>query len=230
MVKSHNRTIGVIAILLMLGTSPLSVTYSFADIEENQEDKKGQNNPKAEKNIQKERLGAILTEKVVNGKLEVRHYSLPDNITEEDMQRMLSFEGQTSGWAYVNYKAYHSGIVLFDGKASKVGENLWEISTNDVINLGERQFDLELSGKSNGSHVVMHETASDEDLSYRVVFSGKVAETDEENVIAISFMNSGLKNPEMGQNIKFLQIGELTIKSEKSISSNQEFRNSISVR
>jgi len=230
MVKSHNRTIGVIAILLMLGTSPLSVTYSFADIEDNQEDKKGQNNPKAEKNIQKERLGAILTEKVVNGKLEVRHYALPDDITEEDMQRMLSFEGQTSGWAYVNYKAYHSGIVLFDGKASKVGENLWEISTNDVINLGERQFDLELSGKSNGSHVVMHETASDEDLSYRVVFSGKVAETDEENVIAISFMNSGLKNPEMGQNIKFLQIGELTIKSEKSISSNQEFRNSISVR
>ena len=33
--------------------------------------------------------------------------------------------GQTSGWAYVNYKAYNSGIVLFDGKASKVGDNLW---------------------------------------------------------------------------------------------------------
>ncbi len=76
----------------------------------------------------------------------------------------------------------------------------------------------------------MYETASDEDLSYRVVFSGKVSETDEENVIAISFMNSGLKNPEIDQNIKFLQIGELTIKSEKSINSNQEFRNSISVR
>jgi hypothetical protein len=75
----------------------------------------------------------------------------------------------------------------------------------------------------------MYETASDEDLSYRVVFSGKVTETDEENVIAMSFMNSGL-NPEIDQNIKFLQIGELTIKSEKSINSNQELRNSISVR
>ena len=142
---------------------------------------------------------------------------------------MLSFEGQTSGWAYVNYKAYHSGIVLFDGKASKVGENLWEISTNGVSILGERQSDLESSGKSNDSHVVMYETASDEDLSYRVVFSGKVSETDEENVIVMSFMNSGL-NPEIDQNIKFLQIGELTIKSEKSINSNQELRNSISVR
>jgi hypothetical protein len=228
MVKFQNRTIGVIAILLMLGASPLSVTYSFADMEDSQEDEKGQNNPKAENN-QKKRLGAILTEKVVNGKLEVRHYALPDDITEEDMQRTLFLEGHISDWAYVNYKAYHSGIILFDGKASKIGENLWEISTNDMLNL-DPQFDLESSVKSNGSYAVMHETASDEDLSYRVIFSGKIAETDEENVIVISFMNSSLKNSEIGQNIKFQQIGQLSINSEKSISSNQEFRNSISVR
>ena len=189
MKKSHNRTIGVIAVFLMLGASPLSVTYSFADIQDNQ----------------KKRIGVILTEEVVNGKLQVRHYVLPDDITEDDIQRRLSIDGQTTSWAYVNYQAYHSGIVIFDGKASKVGENLWEISTNDVID----------------------KTVSDEDFSYRVVFSGKAVEIDEENVIAISFMNYSLKNPEMGQNIKFLQIGELTIKSEKSINSNQEFRNSI---
>jgi len=187
MIKSHNKTIGVIAIFLMLGASPLSVTYSFADIENNQ----------------KERL-VVLTEEIVNGKLEVRHYALPDNTTKEDMQRRLSFEGQTSSWAYVNYQVYHSGIIIFDGKASKVGDNLWEISTNDAID----------------------KTVPDEDLSYRVVFSGKAVEIDEENVIAISFMNSSLKNPEMGQNIKFSQIGELPMISEKSISSNQEFRNS----
>ena len=142
---------------------------------------------------------------------------------------MLSFEGHTSGWAYVNAKAYNSGIILFDGKASKVGDNLWEISTNGVLTLGERQFDLELSGKSNGSHVVLHGIASG-DLNYRVIFSGKITETDEQNVFAISIMNSGLKNPEIGQNIKIQQFGELTINSEKSIGSIQEFRNSISVR
>ena len=187
-------------------------------------------NERKTENSKKERLEAILTEKIVNGKLEVQHYVLPDDITEEDMHRMLSFEGQTSGWAYVNYKAYHPGIVLFDGKVSRIGENLWEISINGVLNLGERQFDLEVSGKSNGSHVVMYGTASDEDFSYQVIFSGKVAEIYEENIFAISLMNSGLKNPEMSQNIKLLQIGELTINSEKSIGSNQEFRNSISVR
>ncbi len=192
MKKSHNRTIGVIAVFLMLGASPLSVTYSFADIQDNQ----------------KERIGVILTEEVVNGKLQVRHYALPDDITEDDIQRRLSFEGQTTSWAYVNYHTYHSGIVIFDGKASKVGENLWEISTNDV----------------------MDKTVSDENFSYRVIFSGKAVETDEENVISISFMNYSLKNPEMGQNVKFLQVGELTIKSEKSINANQEFRNSIWVK
>ena len=227
MVKPQNRTIGVIAILLMLGASPLSVTYAFADTESNQDTK---DNSKTEQSSKKEKLRAILTEKVVNGKLEVKHYALPDDVSEEDMHRMLSFEGQTSGWAYVNSKVYNSGIILFDGKASKLGENLWKISTNGVLALGERQLDLELSGKSNGSHVVLHGTASDEDLNYRVIFSGKIVETDEQNVFAIAIMNSGLKNPEMGQNIKILQFGELTINSEKSIGSNQEFRNSISVK
>ena len=101
---------------------------------------------------------------------------------------------------------------------------MWEISTNGVLSLEDREFDLELSGKSNGSHVELHGTASDEDLSYKVVFSGKISEN--ENTFEI-FFNSAV-NPEMGQNIKFLQIGATSF--EKSVDSNQEFRNSISVR
>ena len=225
MVKSYNKTIEVIVILLMLGASPLSVTYSFADLGGFQEDEKAQNSETTAKSIQKERLGVILTEKIVDGKLEAQYYELPDDITVDDMQRMLSFEGKTSGWAYVNVKAYHSGIILFDGKASKIGESFWKISTNGALNLGEKQFDRELNGKSNDSHAVKHEIASDEDLNYRVIFSGKVVEIDEEYVLAFSFIKSGIKNPEMGQNIKYLQIGELVINSEKSIGSNQEFRN-----
>ena len=215
MVKTQHRTIGVIAVLLMLTASPLSVTYAFADSEHNKPETK------------KEKLRAILTEKVVDGKLEVRHYMLPDDTSDKDMQRMLEFEGQTSGWAYVNAKAYNSGIILFDGKASKVGENMWRISTNGVLALGERQLDLELSGRSNGSHVILHGNASGEDLNYRVIFSGKISDTTEQDVYAISFMNSGLKAPEMGQNIKIFQFGEITISSENF---NQEFRKSISVK
>ena len=172
----------------MLGASPLSVTYSFAENESNQ--------------LENREFRAILTEKVVDGKLQVHQYSLPEEFSEEDLKRMLLSDGQIS-WAYVNYKMYQSGIILFDGKVSNIGENLWEISIEDDSN---------------------------KDLSYKIVFSGKIAETDEENGFAISFMNSIVKNPETAQNVKLLQIGESIINSEKSINSNQEFRNSILVR
>ena len=172
----------------MLAASPLSVTYSFAENESNQ--------------VENREFRAVLIEKVVDGKLEVRQYSLPEEFSEDDLKRMLSSDGQIS-WAYVNYKMYQSGIILFDGKVSKIGENLWEISIEDD---------------------------SSKDLRYNIVFSGKIEEMDKENVFAISFMNSIVKNPEMAQNVKLLQIEESVINSEKSIGSNQEFRNSTSVR
>ena len=96
-----------------------------------------------------------------------------------------------------------------------------------MLRLGENEFDLELSGKSNGSHAKMYGIASEEDLSYSVIFSGKVGETNDENIFVISFVN--FENSEMGQNIKFSHIGEPT-SLEKPIDSNQEFKNSISVR
>ena len=188
MVKSQFRIIGALAILLMLGASPLSVNYAFADNEENQ--------------VQNRELRAILTEKIVDGKLQVHHYALPEDLSDEDLKRMLSFDDQMS-WAYVNYKAYQSGIVIFDGKASKSGENQWEISIEDVPN-----------GK----------------IIYKVVFSGKIVETKEENEFAISFMNSMIKNLETAQNIRLLENVDSAINSEKPIGSNQEFKNSIPVR
>ena len=184
MVKSQIRIIGVLVILLMLGASPISVIYSFAENENDQEENR--------------ELRVILTEKVVDGKLEVRQYALPEEISEGDLKRMLSFDGQIS-WAYVNYKMYQSGIVLFDGKASKIGENLWGISI---------------------------ENESNENLSFKIVFSGKIGETGEENEFVISLMNSIIKNPETVQNIRLLQIGESVMNSERTNGSNQEFRNS----
>ena len=198
MLKPKKRTIGAIAILMMLSASPLSVTYSFADIESNQESK-------MENNSEKEELGLILTEKVVDGKLKVQHYALPDDATEEDMRRILSIEEEISGWAYMNYKAYHSGIVLFDGKTSKVGENLWKISSNIILNSGGRTFDTELDNESTNFHITERNT-TEEDVIYRVIFSGKIGELDREHELAVFFMRLDLNNPGMSQNIKSLYI------------------------
>ena len=198
MPKPKKRTIGAIAILMMLSASPLSVTYSFADIGSNQESK-------MEDTSQKEELGLILTEKLVNGKLKVQHYALPEDTREEDVKRMISIEEEVSGWAYVNYKAYHSGIVLFDGKASKVGENLWKISSNTTLNSGEKILDTELDKESSNFHITERDTR-EEDVIYKVVFSGKNGEMDKEDELVIFFVKLSLNNPEISQNIKSLYI------------------------
>lgn len=110
MVKYQSRTIGGIAILLMFGFSP-SLFVDFENFLVHYWP--GTDLFHQKSMLQIRLLRAILTEKVVNGKLEVLQYSLPEDISKKDMQRMLSFDGETSGWAYVNYKAYQSGNCPF---------------------------------------------------------------------------------------------------------------------
>lgn len=180
MKKSQSRSFGVIAVLLMLGTSPLSVSYSFADFEENNSE-----------HLENKRLEVILTEKIVNGKLQIQQYSLPDGFSDDDMDRIISFE-ESSNWAYVNYKALHSGIVLYDGKASKIGEDQVEISTNL---LKDSQFGHDLPENSG------------KELRYKVIFSGNIVNSDLESEKIIFFVNSILF-PEIAGNTEFLGYGE----------------------
>ena len=168
MEKNPRNTIRVVAILFMLATAPLAVTYSYAENEEQIDLVLSEEELKSTKIFQKERLGTILTEKLVNGKLEVKQFALPEDTTKDDMSRILSLEG-VSGWSYVSYKAYHSGIVLFDGKASKVGEKFWKISVNGTLNLSKGELELELIGKSNSSQPEMIENLSKENMDYRVI-------------------------------------------------------------
>ncbi len=122
---------------------------------------------------------------------------MPDRLSEIDLQRTLLIDDQMS-WAYVNYESYNKGIVLFDGKTSKLGENLLEISIDkDVL---------------------------DDNVRFQVIFSGKTTESDKENMFTISLMSLAIKNPETSQNLKLLQIGESSI---NSIDFNHEYRNSI---
>jgi len=219
MIKIQKQTIGGILVLLMLGVSPLSITYSFG---EDYHDKKEKDAQKDEKFFKKGRLSLILTEKIVDGRLEVQHYTLPEELSKEDQQRILSLGDETLGWAYVNYKAFHAGIVLFDGKATKIGENMWKISSNDMVKIVDDEINLEFSEKYDDSDEVMNGSILEEVLCYRVIFSGKITETDHEDELIISFINSGL-DYETSQNDKFLQIGDISINSEKLIVSHQDF-------
>jgi len=198
--KSEKRSFGVIAIFVMLGTSPLSVSYSFADF--------GENDSELLKN---KRLGVILTEKVVNGELQIQQYALPDEFSDNDKQRMVSFEEESSSWAYVNYNALHSGIVLYDGKASKIGEST-EIST-DLLKDSQSRLEI-----PENYHRIEN---SQKELRYKVIFSGNIVNSDLESEKILYFVNS-IFFPELAQNMKFLDFGEDLIKIDLA---NEKLRN-----
>lgn len=174
----------------MLGTSQLTVTYgySYEDGEYQNEDLVQAQN--------KDLWKIILTEKIVNGKLQVNHYAFPENATSKDVQRILAFEDE-SKWVNTNYKVYQAGIVLFDGKSSKIDTNVWKIS-NEVAKLTLNE--LELDDQQDKLGLISNEVVSIEEFDYKVIFSGKMAETNVDMNSVISLMDSSLKNLEMEQN------------------------------
>jgi len=220
MEKYQNKTFRVVAILFMLSTAPLAVTYSYAESEEGFELEATSKDPKSTDTPQKERLRSIITEKMVNGKLEVKQFALPESTSEEDMNRILSLEG-TSGWSYVDYQGYHSGIVLFDGKASESGDKNWRISINGTLNLSKGKLDLEVIGKSDNQAPDRTKSLFNEDLGYRVIFSGKMLDSDEVNDFAIASMGSALEKSE-NLDIKSLHFGNPALETLNSIEGSQK--------
>ncbi len=228
MKKFRNNTFRVVTMLLMLSTAPLGVSYSYAETEENLEFEEIQYDIQIPENSHLDGIRTILTEKVVNGKLQVMEFVLPKDTTDEDLKRILSLEG-TSSWSYIKSQAYHSGIVLFDGNASRAGDKYWKISVNGTLNLFKGELDHNLGGKSNYSATEISENSFNENLDYKVIFSGKMIEYDEESEFAISFMNSALKNPETNMDVKLLQIGNPTSESVYFIDCKEKVRNSFLV-
>lgn len=177
MAKFHNRSWGIV-VLTMLATSSLTINFSYADNTENEY--------KITKSASHK---AILTEQVIDGKLEVKRFSMSEDLTDADMNRRLTFE-EPSGWAYVNYKTYQPGIVLYDGKASKMGESLWKISSNSSVH------DKITESLTQNVHTLAYENTSDE-LGFKVIFTGKLTETNQDSVFTIAMMDFDLYNHEM---------------------------------
>lgn len=183
MTKSQkNKTVRGIAFLIMLAASPLAMTDSYSS--EGNED--AQKNVKSVENVKKTSLlRAVLTEKVINGKLEVRQYALPEDVSAKDVQRMLNVGSETVGWAYVNYKTYQEGIILFDGKVSKNGKNSWIISDYEANFAVKEQILKQSSERSGNNSTIVDKAITEEDLIYRIIFSGKMQESGSDNVFSI---------------------------------------------
>ena len=228
MMKIRKNPVFGIMLLLMLGVSPISVTYSFADMSKNNQEEMQENQLHLENNAQNERINGILTEKIVNGKLEIHHYSLPDRILIEDMKRILLSDEQTSSWTYVTHNPYKSGIILFDGKVSKEESKFWTIISNNPAKFQENSSISKLNTNSNDMNKVLDETPLEENFSYKVIFSGNNANMIEENEYAISLMKLGGQiHYEANEILQFSDKNESYLKSIEPINFNQNFVNII---
>ena len=94
MSKFRNNTFRVVTMLVMLSTASLGVSYSHAESEENLEFEEIQNSLPGD--LSSDEIRTILTERVVDGKLEVMELVLPKDTTDEDLKRILSLEDTSS--------------------------------------------------------------------------------------------------------------------------------------
>jgi hypothetical protein len=223
MVKSQNHNLrAVIGIIFMLAASPLAVTYVQADVDIDGDSTES-------KSVVKERVRAILAERVVDGELQVRHFEISEDVSSDEIRQTLMFDGETHGWAYVNGKAYNSGIVLFNGKAIKISDHSWKLSAQGTIDVGGRNLDLDLSGRIHGHNMIMHGTTINDELQYRIILTGNIAQS-KDDTFAIAFIHADLKNAENGETIKLFQLGQITVKSPNGEKPEVDsLRNSISV-
>ncbi|MFQ5439974.1 MAG: hypothetical protein ACE5DL_00775 [Nitrosopumilaceae archaeon] len=214
----RKNTFRVVAILLMLSTAPLTVTYSYADSGERRNLERTEKDLKLVDNPQKERLQTFFT-KDLDEKFELSEFDFQKDNIDDNMNRIL-FRG-----TYADYKGYQTGIVLFDGKSSKDGAKYWTISVNGSLNLVKGELNLEVIGKSNNSKTDMTENLPKKDLDYRIIFSGNMTESDEKNQFIIAFLNSTLENSEKSPNLQILPIKSPAPESINSIDSGPKVRN-----
>ena len=228
MQEYQKNTVRVIAILFMLSTAPLAVTYSYAESGKNFELEKTQDDLKSIDESQKEKLRTFFSEKLVNGKAEVKNFSFEEISTNDGKERFSPLE-ETSGLPYTEYKGYQSGIVIFDGNSPKDGVKYLKISVNGSLNLSKGELNLEVIGKSINSNLDISENLPEKDLDYRVIFSGNMTESDEKNQFLIVFLSSILESSEKSLDPQLFQIKSPTSESINSIDSNQKVRNPYSV-
>lgn len=180
--KTNFKQIFGIFILYILGASPLAITYSYAEMDMG--DLKRDS-------IQEENWKIIITEKVVNGKLQVKQYTFPKNTSTLDIQRILSLEGENN-WVYASHGIYQYGIVLFDGKSSNVDG-----------------FSTKILSSDEGLELWNSESFKDKEISYKVIFSGKMVETNVDMNSVISIMNLGWKILQLTQNTELVSFQNL---------------------
>ncbi len=210
MQKNQNAKLLIaLGMLFVLAMSPLAVANA-------QTSNSASANANVSANVNdktKDRLEKIRAEIVDKEQRRLEEKRDTDRHDERNLRPTIAFDGKTEGWAVIGGTAYESTISLHDGKAAKVGEHLWRVTTNGTISVGDRTFDVDLKGKVQGTKrhgsaiIQLHGKVMFEGEEHRIALGGYLAPTNVENTYALAFTKVGFK----GEDYHFLQVGHLTV-------------------
>ena len=156
-----------------------------------------------------------------------------DRLVNSDHERIpvepsLTFEGQTSGWAVVNGKAYPTEFTL-DGKAGQT-ERGWQLTGTGTIFVGDRVIPFDLKGFAKNNHVNMKGVSQDND-SVIIHLRGNFAPIAEsEDSFALAFTRAALVVEDSDVKIPLVLVGDVTatpIISDEPVSDETDFESDI---
>ncbi len=153
-----------------------------------------------------------------------------DRLADSEQKRIhvessLTFEGQTSGWAVINGKAYPTDFVL-DGKAEQTKQG-WQLTGTGTVFVGEREITFDLKGFAKNNHVNMKGVSQDND-SVIIHLRGNFAPIAEsENSFALAFTRAAITVEDSDVRVPLVLVGDVTVKplisNEESVSEETDF-------
>ena len=182
----------------MLALSPLSVKYGEASMIE-------------ELAVMQE-IETILTERIEDGKLKVQQFGVPKGFSAEEIRQILRNYGDSYNWAKIKENRYNSGIILFDGTASRDDETILKDKFSKIEEKINGSFEFSSENSVSQEQIVNDVFSYENGREYRIIFSGNV-EISEEDALKLVFLKGKLKTSEDPSSVNFQQAEVLQDKS-----------------
>ena len=127
-----------------------------------------------------------------------------------DIEPTLMFYGETSGWAFVNGKAYPAEFTL-DGKAGHVENRGWSISGEGTVFIGDREIVFDLKGFAKNNHINIKGQSQGDDsiiIHLRGYFA-PIAES--EDSFALAFTRAAILVESSDVKVPLVLVGDVKV-------------------
>lgn len=213
MTKSYAKSIGILALMLAVAVAPTSIAFAQTESDVRTANQTRQD---AQEKMEERRLAAQNQMEERRETLQVRVQDVRSSAVTPSIERSMErdpdllFRGATNGWAIVGNTAIPSSVTLH-GEAYQIGSSASLLITSEgVLQIGDRSVDLDLKGYARGNVLLLQGTGTLHDGEpIRILLRGHFAPTDNENEFAVGFTGIGVQHLENGLRIPLMQVGSI---------------------